>query len=215
MHADVIWLTALTLSLPALSQCEPLFVLMAPNLLRVGTEENVFVEVQEYAGESLSVDIKVMDFPAKTKTICSRAVKLSEENSFQALQEILMPEHYFQKETKQKQYVYLQAIFPKLILEKVIQVSFQSGYIFIQTDRTIYSPRDSVSYRVFALNAGLKPKTCLVSVEVLDPDGIIVGKFTHRIDKKIGNGKFGIPEIASVGTWKIISRIYNTQHISL
>lgn len=39
-----------------------------------------------------------------------------------------------------KQYVYLQAQFPDRILEKVVMVSFQSGYIFIQTDKTLYTP---------------------------------------------------------------------------
>lgn len=39
-----------------------------------------------------------------------------------------------------KQYVYLQAHFPDQVLEKVVLVSFQFGYIFIQTDKTLYTP---------------------------------------------------------------------------
>lgn len=39
-----------------------------------------------------------------------------------------------------KQYVYLQVEFPDQHLEKVVLVSFQSGYIFIQTDKTLYTP---------------------------------------------------------------------------
>lgn len=41
---------------------------------------------------------------------------------------------------KMKQNVYLQAQFPDQLLEKVVLVSFQSGYIFIQTDKTLYTP---------------------------------------------------------------------------
>uniref|UniRef100_A0A672I7E8 Uncharacterized protein n=1 Tax=Salarias fasciatus TaxID=181472 RepID=A0A672I7E8_SALFA len=39
-----------------------------------------------------------------------------------------------------KQYVYLQAQFPDVTLEKIVLVSLQSGYIFIQTDKTLYTP---------------------------------------------------------------------------
>lgn len=39
-----------------------------------------------------------------------------------------------------KQYVYLEAQFPDRLLEKTVMVSFQSGYIFIQTDKTLYTP---------------------------------------------------------------------------
>ena len=39
-----------------------------------------------------------------------------------------------------KQYVYLEAQFPGRLLEKTVMVSFQSGYIFIQTDKTLYTP---------------------------------------------------------------------------
>ena len=46
----------------------------------------------------------------------------------------------FSKDPNVKQYVYLQAHFPGQVLEKVVLVSFQSGYIFIQTDKTLYTP---------------------------------------------------------------------------
>lgn len=51
-----------------------------------------------------------------------------------------IPTGDFSKDPSMKQYVYLQAQFPDRLLEKVVLVSFQSGYIFIQTDKTIYTP---------------------------------------------------------------------------
>lgn len=45
-----------------------------------------------------------------------------------------------------KQYVYVQAQFPGRLLEKVVLVSFQSGYIFIQTDKTLYTPNSKGDY---------------------------------------------------------------------
>ncbi|XP_064179568.1 complement C3-like isoform X2 [Anguilla rostrata] len=208
MHLGVLWLAVLALSLPALSQCEPLFVLTAPNLLRVGCEEKVFVEAQEYTGGSLSVIIRVMDFPGKYRNLFSKTVTLSEENSFQALQEILISD-VFEEETLRKQYVYLQAIFPQKKLEKPIQVSFQSGYIFAQTDKTIYSPLDRVNYRVFALDAALKPTRNLVSVDIMSPDGNIVRREIIFPNNGISSQQYRLPETSSVGTWKMVSRFKN------
>lgn len=51
-----------------------------------------------------------------------------------------IPPGDFSKDPNVKQYVYLQAQFPDRLLETVVLVSFQSGYIFIQTDKTLYTP---------------------------------------------------------------------------
>lgn len=51
-----------------------------------------------------------------------------------------IPAGDFSKDPNSKQYVYLQAQFNDRVLEKVVMVSFQSGYIFIQTDKTLYTP---------------------------------------------------------------------------
>ncbi|KAJ8246297.1 hypothetical protein GJAV_G00266000, partial [Gymnothorax javanicus] len=134
MLVDLVWLSALVLFLPVVSQCEPLYVLSAPNLLRVGSKENVFVEVQDYtAAQSITVDIVVKDFPAQKRELVSKRVFLNSANKFQALQEIQLAEHFFEKESHLKQHVYLQAKFGQREVGKVILVSFQSGYIFVQT----------------------------------------------------------------------------------
>ncbi|KAG7491362.1 hypothetical protein MATL_G00002890 [Megalops atlanticus] len=211
MCVDVVWLAALALSLPGFSQCEPLFILTAPNLLRVGSNESVFVEAQEYMGESFNVEIMVKNFPAKTREIFSKTVTLTAENNFQALQEILIPDDLsFHKESRLQQYICLQAKFPQHQLEKVVLLSFQSGYIFVQTDKTIYTPASTVRYRVFALNPGFEPVTAGVSVEIMTPDGITIQKNTVHPDRGIISAQYQLPEIVSIGTWKVVSRFQQT-----
>ncbi|KAJ8246295.1 hypothetical protein GJAV_G00265980 [Gymnothorax javanicus] len=93
MLVDLVWLSALVLFLPAVSQCEPLYVLSAPNLLRMGSKENVFVEVQDYTvAQSITVDIVVKDFPAQKRELFFKRVTLNSGNKFQALQEIQTPD---------------------------------------------------------------------------------------------------------------------------
>uniref|UniRef100_A0A3B3I399 Macroglobulin domain-containing protein n=1 Tax=Oryzias latipes TaxID=8090 RepID=A0A3B3I399_ORYLA len=57
-----------------------------------------------------------------------------------------------------KHYVYLEAKFPnQQVLEKVVLVSFQSGFIFIQTDNTLYTPKSRVYYRLFGVTPRMEP----------------------------------------------------------
>ncbi|XP_061077546.1 complement C3-like [Conger conger] len=210
MCVNVVWLATLALSLPALSQCDPLFVVTAPNLLRVGSKENVFLEAQGYEGPNINAEIMVKDFPAKTTELFSTKLTLKADNNFQALQEILLPEAYFEEETNQQQYVSLKATINDKEYEKVIMVSFQSGYIFVQTDKSIYTPRSTVLYRVFALNPGLEPVTSGVSVEIMTPDGITVQRDIVQPDKGVKSGQYPLPEIVSEGTWTVVCRFQNT-----
>uniref|UniRef100_A0A671YE32 NTR domain-containing protein n=1 Tax=Sparus aurata TaxID=8175 RepID=A0A671YE32_SPAAU len=116
----------------------------APNWLRVGTTENIFVEYQDYPGEDIRVEIVVMNFPTKTQRLASTTVTLTRRNQFQELAQIKIPAGYFSKDPNIKQYVFLQANFPGKLLEQIVLVSFQSGYIFIQTDKTLYTPGSTV-----------------------------------------------------------------------
>ncbi|KAL0202419.1 hypothetical protein M9458_000437, partial [Cirrhinus mrigala] len=61
------------------------FVLSAPNLLRVGSSENVFVEARDYSGGDLNVMISVKRFPKKDREILSKSVTLTADNYFQIL----------------------------------------------------------------------------------------------------------------------------------
>lgn len=54
-----------------------------PNLMRVGTTENVFVECQDCSGGSIDVTINVMNHPTKSKRLAQTSVTLNSENNFQ------------------------------------------------------------------------------------------------------------------------------------
>ncbi|MCJ8748212.1 hypothetical protein PDJAM_G00162150 [Pangasius djambal] len=147
MRVDLVWLTAALLAFPLLTLCDPLNVLVAPNLLRVGTPENVFVEAQDYSGNNFPVKISVRNHPQKTSELTSKSVVLTAENKYQAVVDIKIPDNknFFSDDPLEKQYVYLQAHFPSGVLEKVVLLSFQSGYIFVQTDKSIYTPGTPVA----------------------------------------------------------------------
>ncbi|KPP56628.1 hypothetical protein Z043_125741, partial [Scleropages formosus] len=143
------------------------YIMSAPNALRVGSKENVFVEAQEYTGAPVEVTITAKEFPAKLREFLNHKVTLNSDNSYQALQEIMLKEDFFDKDSNKKQFVYLEAKFPQHTLQKVVLLSFQSGFIFVQTDKTIYTPTSKVHYRLFTTNPSIEPIENGVSVEMM------------------------------------------------
>ncbi|KAK3530300.1 hypothetical protein QTP86_023925, partial [Hemibagrus guttatus] len=190
-------------------------VMVAPNLLRVGTPEKVFVEAQDYSGNNIPVRISVKNHPKKTSELTSESVTLTAANNYQAIVDIKIPDNegFFSDDPLEKQYVYLQAEFPSKVLEKVVLVSFQSGFMFIQTDKSIYTPGTTVNYRIFSLTPDLQPveKSGGIYVEIINPQGInTVNKDTIFPKEGTITGSYSIPEVAKSGIWTIATRYKNT-----
>ncbi|KAM6972513.1 complement C3-like [Aplochiton taeniatus] len=184
----------------------------APNLLRVGIEEAIFVEIQDNTGGPVNVRIMVKPYPKKQKLLSSTNVELNAENNFQALASILIHEDNFASARHgQRQYVYLQAAFPDRMLEKVVLLSFQSGYIFIQTDQTVYTPDSRVLYRVFAVNPNMEPvsrdkRATSISIEIMTPDNITISREIVTPNAGSISGAFSLQGIVSQGMWRVVCR---------
>ncbi|XP_073716231.1 complement C3 isoform X2 [Misgurnus anguillicaudatus] len=213
MKVHLLCFTVVLLSSPLLTLCEPLFVLSAPNLLRVGSSENVFVEAQDYAGGNINVKIVVKNHPRKNLDIISETVTLTADNNYQLLTKIkiLDEKKLFTDDPLEKQYVYLQAHFPSEVLEKVVMVSFQSGYIFVQTDKPIYTPGSTVQYRIFSLTPNLHPLSQSgISVDIMNPQELTVSTKKVFPAQGMNSEEYQIPEVASSGIWKVVTRHANT-----
>ncbi|XP_078506414.1 A.superbus venom factor 1-like [Lissotriton helveticus] len=122
-----------------------------------------------------------------------------------------VPAKDMQADSKLKQYVYIIAKSAECKVEKMVLVSFQSGYIFIQADKTIYTPGSTVLYRLFTMGGRLQLVNRTVIVEFETPEGIMVKR--DLIDPTGPNSGGGIlsqshklPEIINLGTWTIIAR---------
>ncbi|XP_041641235.1 complement C3-like [Cheilinus undulatus] len=217
MRRTLLWLLASLAfgSLSPLADGAPMQVMSAPNLLRVGTAENIFVECQDCTGADIRVEIRVMNHPTKSKMLGSTSVTLTNANHFQAFGEIKIPAGDFSRDPNMKQYVYLQAQFPDRLLEKVVLVSFQSGYIFIQTDKTLYTPDSKVRYRMFAVTARMEAverdaeTDDSIDYAIVTPEGIILLLNTVSLRSGIYSSDYQLDEMASPGVWKIMARFHS------
>ncbi|XP_070776593.1 complement C3-like [Enoplosus armatus] len=217
-----LWLLAF-LVFSSLADGSPMKLMSAPNVLRVGTPENVFVECQNCTGDNdIRVEIIVMNYPTKTKRLTSTPVTLTSAKKFQDFGQIKIPTGDFSKDPNMKQYVYLQAQFPDRLLEKVVLVSFQSGYIFIQTDKTLYTPNSKVHYRMFAVSPSMEPverddetlTDASIAIEIVTPEGIILPFGPVSLKSGMHSGDYRLAEIVSIGLWKVVAKLHSNPQLS-
>ncbi|XP_034545799.1 complement C3-like [Notolabrus celidotus] len=215
-------LLLLLASLALQADAAPLEVMSAPNLLRVGTAENIFVECQDCTGADVRVEIHVMSHPKKDRVLSSTTLTLTGSNDFQALAQITVSPGDLSWDPYKKQFVYLQAQFPQRLLEHVVLVSFQSGYIFIQTDQTLYTPDSQVHYRIFTVTPRMEPVMTdeflqtydAIDVEIVTPEGITLESNTFPVQKSgLHSGDYRLSEIVSPGLWKVLAKFQSSpQH---
>ncbi|XP_004689349.1 PREDICTED: complement C3 [Condylura cristata] len=182
---------------------DPMYSLITPNILRLENEEIVVLEAHDVQGD-IPVTVTVTDFPAKKQVLTSEKTMLTSANGHLDTVTITIPVSKELKSTKNK-FVTVQANFGKEQVEKVVLVSLQSGYLFIQTDKTIYTPGSTVLYRIFTVDQNLLPvgRTVIVSIET--PDGVNIKKDSLSSNNQGGilPLSWNIPELVNMGQWKI------------
>uniref|UniRef100_A0A4W6DX42 Complement component c3a, duplicate 5 n=1 Tax=Lates calcarifer TaxID=8187 RepID=A0A4W6DX42_LATCA len=198
--------------------CLPLFpllcrkVMTAPNVLRIGTPENIFVECQDCTNDNdFTVEINHHVPPA-----CLLYTACDSSYWFQ------IPTGDFSKIPNMKQYVYLQARFPDIELFKVVLVSFQFGYIFIQTDKTLYTPNSKVHYRIFGLTPRMNPverdnetrTDASIDIDIVTPEGVISPRGPVSLKLGTHSGDYTLGKIVSTGLWKVVTRFHSNPQLS-
>uniref|UniRef100_A0ACB8ENC5 Uncharacterized protein n=1 Tax=Sphaerodactylus townsendi TaxID=933632 RepID=A0ACB8ENC5_9SAUR len=188
----------------AASSHSQLYSLITPNVLRVESEEKIIVEAHGLGGPA-EVTVTVFDFPQKKKALYLVKDTLNQENGMMVTPSVKVPAKDLKKDSKLPQYVVVQASCTQFQLQKVVLVSFQSGYIFIQTDKNLYTPGSAVRYRVFPVGYHLEPLDKNVIVEFLTPEDIVVH---HASITSVSSNTqpFNLPEIVSFGTWKVVAK---------
>ncbi|KAM4039672.1 venom factor-like isoform 2-T2 [Anomaloglossus baeobatrachus] len=141
-------------------------------MLHVDTEETIMVSVE---GRPVSsIDITIQDFPEKRFLLAQSVISGNKDNYFLGKATIKIPSQTFMRTAMKKQFVTIKATTSGCSLEKHVLLSFHNGYIFIQTDKPIYTPGSKLLYRILPVNYKLQPKKSTVIVEFQNPQGIIV-----------------------------------------
>uniref|UniRef100_A0A8D0EKN3 Complement C5 n=1 Tax=Strix occidentalis caurina TaxID=311401 RepID=A0A8D0EKN3_STROC len=179
------------------------YVLTAPKIFRVGASEKVVVQAFDYEKE-FTVNIAIKSFPDKLAVYSSGHISLTPANKFQdAVTLTILPTDLPRTENSVK-YVYLEAVSPHFTRSKKIPVSYENGFIFIHTDKPVYTPDQSVKVRVYSLNEELQPARRETVLTFVDPEGVKVDIIEEEdFTGIVSFPDFKIPPNPKYGIWKI------------
>ncbi|XP_066512277.1 venom factor-like isoform X1 [Hoplias malabaricus] len=185
----------------------PKFTVVAPEPLRVGSKENILVEAFNLP-EPTKVSLTIYDYPAKAIQLWQGIVTLSVTNGYSALRGVEINPSLLRPEEKFAKSVHLVTQFGLAHkIEQTLKVSFLSGYIFIQTDKPIYNPGDTVRYRAFVSNVEFQAFNSTISVEIQNSDEITVyAEGKTRAENGIFSHTYTLSDMAKEGKWKIIAK---------
>ncbi|XP_043913921.1 complement C5 [Protopterus annectens] len=182
---------------------EQTYLITAPKVIRVGTSEVVAVQTFGYSND-MNIQIAFKSYPDKAKTFSSGFVKLTAANKFQgSVRLTILPKDLPKKESSHP-FVYLEAVSGSFTREEKLPVSYENGFLFIQTDKPIYTPDQYVKIRVYSMNQDLKPAKRTVILKFKDPEGVLVDSMEKEdFTGIVSFPNFQIPSSPRYGVWQI------------
>ncbi|KAM4611258.1 venom factor-like [Polymixia lowei] len=187
------------------------FTLVAPDLLRADSQENIYLEARGLSSP-VTVSIIVQDF-SKTILLLQDSVELSQENGYHTLRSIQLPSELLNRDEDKNKHVFLVVNFERYhIEERLVMVSFHSGYIFIQTDKPIYNPGDTVRCRAFVSSPSFKAFNSSITVDFQNAEGVVVKQISRtRANDGVFAESLPLSDIVNEGMWTVIAKFDHWQ----
>ncbi|XP_023276467.1 complement C3-like [Seriola lalandi dorsalis] len=189
----------------------PRFTLLAPDLLRTDTEVNLYLQVDGLT-TPITVSILIQEFNKNT-FLLQDSVILNEGNGFNTLKAIKLPSDLLNRDEEQNKFVILKVTFQGFhVEERVLMVSFHSGYIFIQTDKPVYNPGDTVRYRAFVSTPFFKAFDSTITIDIQNTENLAVKHLPRvRADDGVYADIFPLSELVNEGTWTLTAKFDHWQ----
>ncbi|KPP74224.1 complement C4-B-like [Scleropages formosus] len=197
-------------TLAAVSPQKPLCLITAPNIIHLDTEETVTVQVHG-ATKPASITLffkKQVSMKGGAEILSKKeTVLLNEHNDYQTVVKLKL-EFSTYKKVQPLFYIQLVAESNDILADgkymKNIILSSRKGYIFIQTDKPIYTPGENANFRIFTLNQYMLPTDEAMNLRILNSKGLMVYDNTVK-SMQIYQQRIPIPDVEPAGHWKIIA----------
>ncbi|XP_022103653.1 complement C3-like [Acanthaster planci] len=184
------------------------YFIAAPNIVRVDVNETILVSVHGTDADEIPVTL-YFHLAGSNNRISERTVIVT-ENEPQVARLSIERSQLPQRPTRGREFVTLVASSSSPLLtfqnQQVILMSYQASFVFIQTDKPLYTPNQRVDIRVVALNQDMAPANHELQVDIMSPDKITVYRKQQRPDNGFLILQFDVPEHPVLGNWTVTTR---------
>ncbi|XP_051899547.1 complement C4-like [Pristis pectinata] len=183
------------------------YLITAPNIIHVGVKESVTVQL-DGVDHIINIKVYLLDVISGKKISEDVEFSLSVENNYQQIKDIVALPHLTKQLNiwlRKDKYISLVAECPELFAtRKMIPVLLctRKGYIFIQTDKPIYTPDEDVRYRIYTLDNYMRPVNENIRVTIYNSKNIQFPSLLIQ-SRKVLTRTFKIPDVTEPGNWRI------------
>nr|XP_050031301.1 A.superbus venom factor 1-like [Dermacentor andersoni] len=182
-------------------------IVTAPSLVRLGAQETVLI--MNRGDASRNVTLQATDYPAEARLLFMQSFLLKKGE--EKLVYLRLNETKFSSEDLQSNRSMLVSLRVQCGVEfnktAVLVLKPSSGYIFVQTDKPVYSPGQDVLIRIVAVDEALLPSVNTVHLEIKNPQDVL----SYVWDVPSGAPNTGLishtyrlPKYPMFGKWKVI-----------
>ncbi|XP_030581729.1 complement C5-like [Archocentrus centrarchus] len=179
------------------------YLISAPLSFRLDALETVVVQLFGFTDEvTVYVFLKTSMAP-NHKVLAREVVTLNAQNNHQADAKVRLYPNQLDKSVTD---VVLHVQSDMINQHQSVPINRANGFLFIQTDKPLYTPLQSVKVRAFSLNQELRPANRSVFLTFKDPDRTTVD-IVEMVDVNNGipslQNPFKIPINPKLGIWSI------------
>ncbi|ODS39652.1 MAG: hypothetical protein A7315_10705, partial [Candidatus Altiarchaeales archaeon WOR_SM1_79] len=183
------------------STLEAEYTILAPKLMFRGSESSMTIRTSDKEGKPINKCVKVFMSSENKKELFETQTTDDGEIvvSFIVPEELESGSHEITIEGDKK------------TMEGKVKV-VEDAAVFIETDKPIYKPGQTIQGRILVVNNNLQPLIRDVVIEIKDAKGIKIFKKTEKTNI-LGVAVFDLPLATELnfGTWKITANIENSQ----
>ncbi|XP_037554406.1 complement C3 isoform X1 [Dermacentor silvarum] len=184
-------------------------MVIAPREVRPGVEETIVVFNRESPND---VTLTLQDYPKRQHTIFRDTISLGEGES-RVVRIWIDPDKLDTDQFRwgRRHYVSLMVACGQVYTKEArLPVSSRSGYLLLQSDKPIYTPRQTAHFRAIAVGEDLVPTAGELKLQIMNPQGVVTYEtsLSARDNTTTATGMFShsypFPASPMLGMWTAV-----------